>query len=216
MERIFCLLIGYVCGLFQTSYIIGRFYKTDIREHGSGNAGTTNALRTFGRKAGMLTLLGDCLKCVAAMLIAKAIFRGSCQDILPLLSLYAAAGCILGHNFPFYLNFKGGKGFAASVGMAMVFDWRILLICAVVFFTIFFTTHYVSLGSISCYLIAFVLMVIFGASGDYGMDSAHQMELYLLMGVLTLMILVRHRTNIKRLLSGNENKVYLGKSGKKD
>ena len=63
MERLICLAIGYVCGLFQTSYIIGRLHKTDIREHGSGNAGTTNALRTFGKKAGILTLLGDCLKC---------------------------------------------------------------------------------------------------------------------------------------------------------
>lgn len=216
MERLICLLIGYVCGLFQTSYIIGRIYNTDIREHGSGNAGTTNALRTFGRKAGALTLLGDCLKCVAAMLIARAVFRGSCQDMLPLLSLYAATGCILGHNFPFYLGFRGGKGFAASVGMALVFDWRILLICAVVFFTIFFTTHYVSLGSMTCYLLALVLMVVFGTAGDYGMDAAHRMELYLLMGALTLMILVRHRTNIVRLLSGKENKIYLGKSGKKE
>ena len=71
MERLICLAIGYVCGLFQTSYIIGRLYKTDIREHGSGNAGTTNALRTFGKKAGAMTLLGDCLKCVAAILFGE-------------------------------------------------------------------------------------------------------------------------------------------------
>ena len=145
MERLICLAIGYVCGLFQTSYIIGRMYKTDIREHGSGNAGTTNALRTFGKKAGALTLFGDCFKCVAAILIVKALFRGSYGDILPLLSLYAAAGCVLGHNFPFYLNFKGGKGIAASVGMILAFDWRVFLICAVVFFGLFFAFHYVVL-----------------------------------------------------------------------
>ena len=114
MERLICLAIGYVCGLFQTSYIIGRFHQTDIREHGSGNAGTTNALRTFGKKAGAMTLLGDCLKCVAAILLVKVFFGKTYGSVLPLLTVYAAAGCILGHNFPFYLNFRGGKGIAAS------------------------------------------------------------------------------------------------------
>ena len=133
MERLICLAIGYVCGLFQTSYIIGRLHKTDIREHGSGNAGTTNALRTFGKKAGILTLLGDCLKCVAAIVLVRVFLGKTYGDILPLLSLYAAAGCILGHNFPFYLKFRGGKGIAASVGFILAFDWRIFLICAVIF-----------------------------------------------------------------------------------
>lgn len=74
MERIICLVIGYVCGLFQTGYIIGKVHKTDIREHGSGNAGTTNAFRTFGKKAGVLTLLGDCLKCVLAIVIVRMVY----------------------------------------------------------------------------------------------------------------------------------------------
>ena len=84
MERLICLLIGYICGLFQTSYIIGKIHKTDIREHGSGNAGTTNALRTFGKKAGAMTLLGDCLKCVIAVVAVRMIFRDDYGDILPL------------------------------------------------------------------------------------------------------------------------------------
>ena len=119
MVRFFCMAIGYLCGLFQTSYIIGRIHKTDIREHGSGNAGTTNALRTFGKKAGAMTLLGDLLKCMIAIWIVRVVFGKTYGDILPLLSLYAGAGCILGHNFPFYLNFKGGKGVAASVGVML-------------------------------------------------------------------------------------------------
>ena len=138
MERLICLAIGYICGLFQTSYIIGRLHKTDIREHGSGNAGTTNALRTFGKKAGAITLLCDCLKCVVAIWIVKALFGKDYGEILPLLSLYAAAGCILGHNFPVYLKFKGGKGIAASVGLLLAFDWRIFAVCFVVFFGLFF------------------------------------------------------------------------------
>lgn len=210
MERIICVLIGYVCGLFQTSYIIGKVHHTDIREHGSGNAGTTNALRTFGKKAGALTLLGDCLKCVAAILIARVLFGQSCKEMMPLLSLYAAAGCILGHNFPFYLNFRGGKGVAASVGLVIAFDWKIFLICAVVFFSIFFATHYVSLCSITAYVTALVCMILFGQMGYYQMSQAHTWEMYGVMAGLTALALYRHRQNIGRLRSGNENKIFLG------
>ena len=148
MERLACIAIGYVCGLFQTAYILGKIYHIDIRKQGSGNLGSTNVLRTLGKKAGAMNLLCDCLKCIVAILIARAVFGGSYSNILPLLSLYAAAGCILGHNFPFYLNFKGGKGVAASVGLVIAFDWRIFVICAIVFFGLFFLTHYVSLCSV--------------------------------------------------------------------
>lgn len=216
MERLICLAIGYVCGLFQTSYIIGRMHKTDIREHGSGNAGTTNALRTFGKKAGALTLLGDLLKCVIAIWIVKALFKNQYGDILPLLSLYAGAGCILGHNFPFYLNFRGGKGVAASVGMILAFDWKLFLICAVVFFALFFVTHYVSLCSLCAYASALIIVIAFGQMGYYGMDHSHTVEMYIVMAVLTALAFYRHRTNITRLANGTESKIYLGaKSGKK-
>ena len=211
MERLACIAIGYVCGLFQTAYILGKIYHTDIRKQGSGNLGSTNVLRTLGKKAGDLNLLCDCLKCVAAILIARAIFGNSCGDILPLLSLYAAAGCILGHNFPFYLNFKGGKGVAASVGMVIAFDWRIFVICAIVFFGLFFLTHYVSLCSVSAYLTAFISMIIFGQMGSYHMDPPHTTELYILMGALTVLAFYRHKKNIKRLLDGTESKIYLSK-----
>lgn len=90
-ERLISILIGYVFGLFQTSYIIGKMHKTDIREHGSGNAGTTNALRTFGKKAGAITLLGDCLKCVLAIMVVRLIFAGRETEMMPLLCIYAAA-----------------------------------------------------------------------------------------------------------------------------
>lgn len=215
MERLVCILIGYACGLFQTSYFIGKAHHMDIRQYGSGNAGTTNALRTLGKKAGAMTLLGDCLKCVAAILISRAVFKSSYEEILPLLSLYAAAGCILGHNFPFYLGFRGGKGVAASVGLVAAFDWKIFLICAVIFFSVFFATHYVSLCSITSYVAALILMIIFGQMGSYGMDGAHRLEMYGIMAFLTVLALYRHRKNIQRLLSGTENKIFLGKSGKK-
>lgn len=215
MERFICLAIGYVCGLFQTSYLIGKTRNTDIREHGSGNAGTTNALRTFGKKAGALTLLGDCLKCVAAILLVRLFLGNNYKEILPLLYVYAAAGCILGHNFPFYLNFRGGKGVAASVGFILAFDWRIFLICAVIFFALFFTTHYVSLCSLSAYLAAWIAMIVLGQQGAYGMDASHTMEMYIVMGVLTALAFFRHRANVARLLKGTENRIYLGKSKNK-
>lgn len=215
MERVICVLIGYLLGLFQTSYIIGKLHHTDIREHGSGNAGTTNALRTFGKKAGALTLLGDCLKCVLAVVLVKMIFRKDYGEILPLLSIYAAAGCVLGHNFPFYLKFRGGKGIAASVGMLIAFDWRMLIVAAIVFFTIFFSTHYVSLCSICAYVVSMICMVIFGEMGLYGMDRPHVLEMYAVMAFLTLLALYRHRQNIVRLMNGTENKIFLGHSRKK-
>lgn len=216
MVRFFCMAIGYLCGLFQTSYIIGRIHKTDIREHGSGNAGTTNALRTFGKKAGAMTLLGDLLKCMIAIWIVRVVFGKTYGDILPLLSLYAGAGCILGHNFPFYLNFKGGKGVAASVGMILAFDLRIFLPCAVVFFGLFFLTHYVSLCSLCAYASALLVIVVLGQMGCYGMDVPHTIEMYIVMAALTGLAFYRHRANIQRLLNGTENKIFLGgKSGKK-
>ena len=137
MIRIVCLAIGYVFGLFQTSYFLGKAHHMDIREHGSGNAGTTNALRTMGKKAAAITLLCDCLKCVLAVCVIRVLFKESHGGEMSLLVLYGAAGCILGHNFPVTMGFKGGKGIAASVGMILAFDWKLFLIAAVVFFTFF-------------------------------------------------------------------------------
>lgn len=214
MERLICVAIGYVCGLFQTAYILGKVYHVDIRKQGSGNLGSTNVLRTLGKKAGAINLLCDCLKCVAAILIVKAVFAGK-SDMIPLLTLYAAGGCILGHNFPFYLKFKGGKGVAASVGMVIAFDWRIFIVCAIVFFGLFFAAHYVSLCSVSAYVTALICVIVLGQMGSYGMSQAHTIELYILMAVLTALAVYRHRANIRRLLDGTESKIYLGKSKNK-
>ena len=130
--------IGLYCdricrGLFQTSYIYGKAHGIDIRDYGSGNAGTTNALRTLGRKAGAITFLGDCFKCVVAVLIVWLIFGKTQGENFKLLGLYAAAGTILGHNFPFYLKFRGGKGIAATAGLLFSFDWRLMLVALAVF-----------------------------------------------------------------------------------
>ena len=121
MVRVICLLIGYVFGLFQTAYIYGRLHGIDIRNYGSGNAGTTNTLRVFGTKAGLLVLVGDIMKCILAVVVTGVIFGSSHTDMIYLLKMYTAAGAIIGHNFPFYLKFKGGKGIAATAGLILSF-----------------------------------------------------------------------------------------------
>ena len=159
-----------------------------------------------------MTLVGDCLKCVLAIAVVRLIFAGRETEMMPLLCIYAAAGCILGHNFPITLGFRGGKGIAASVGFLIAFDWRMFVICAVVFFALFFTTHYVSLCSLTSYLTALIAMIVIGETGGYGMDRMHTTEMYLVMAALTVLAFWRHRANIVRLSKGTESKVFLSKS----
>lgn len=216
MIRIVCIAIGYIFGLFQTSYILGRMNGIDIRDHGSGNAGTTNMLRTLGLKAGVLTLVGDCLKCILAVSLVRVLFGKTYSDITPLLEFYAAAGTILGHNYPFYLGFRGGKGIAATAGLALSFNWITAVCSVVIFFIAFFTTHYVSLGSLLIYVGILVELLILGNMGYFQMSAGHLYELYAIALFLAVLAFWKHRENIKRLLSGTERKTYLLSKNKKD
>lgn len=116
MERLICLVMGYVFGLFQTGYLYSRSKHMDIRNYGSGNSGSTNVLRVMGKKAGLVVFLGDAGKMILACLLTRVIFRSQ-PESLYLYLLYTGFGVILGHNFPFYMGFKGGKGIAASAGL---------------------------------------------------------------------------------------------------
>ena len=118
---------------------------------------------------------------------------------------------ILGHIFPIFHKFKGGKGIAASVGLLLAFDWRIFLICAVVFFALFFTTHYVSLCSLAGYLCFVILLVLFGQTGMYPCSQPVLYEMYVVAFLLMTLAYWRHRQNIGRLIHGNENKIFLSK-----
>lgn len=209
MERVFCLGIGYVFGLFQTAYIYGRLHGIDIRNYGSGNAGTTNTLRVFGTKAGLLVLLGDIMKCILAVVITAVIFDKSHPDMVYLLKMYTAAGAIIGHNFPFYLKFKGGKGIAATAGLILSFHPYLIPMGIILFFGAFFITHYVSLGSLLVYAGFMIELVILGQMGIFGMSQAYLIEMYIIAGLLTVMAYWKHRENIKRLVSGTERKTYL-------
>lgn len=216
MERIACLAIGYLLGNFQTAYIYGRMNGIDIREHGSGNAGTTNTLRVLGKKAGIIVFACDILKCFLSVMIAKLLFGSSHPEMLLLLELYAGAGAILGHNFPFYLQFKGGKGIAATAGLILALPWPFVVVAAPLFFLIFFTTHYVSLGSLMVYVGFMTELVILGQKGFFGMSQMLLLELYAVGFFLAAMAFIKHRGNIVRLAHGEERKTYLVKKNKVD
>ena len=210
MERLICLAVGYVCGLLQTGYLVGKLNHVDIRKKGSGNAGSTNALRVFGWKAGLMTFAGDVLKCVAAFLITFFMYRGSVA--LPMLTMYAGAGVTLGHNFPFYMNFKGGKGIAVMAGMVVVNSfWHLPQSLLMIPVTLAFflvpvaVTKYISVGSLGAYTVFLIEMVIAGQIGWFEMDAARCYELYAVLFILTILAWYRHRENIKRLAAGTEN-----------
>lgn len=213
LSRGICLVIGYIFGLLQTGYIYGKANHIDIRQHGSGNAGTTNTLRTLGWKAGLVTFIGDLGKAMLAMLIAWLLFHEKYTDGVKLLEMYAGFGAVLGHNFPFYMKFHGGKGIACTSGFILAFCPAMAPVCLVLFVGAVAITRYVSLGSILVVVSYFIQLVIFGQMGWLQVDSKLLPEVYILGALFTLLALWKHKANIKRLLSGTENKLSFHKSG---
>ncbi len=213
MERLICVMIGYVFGLLQTGYLYGKMHNIDIRKQGSGNAGTTNALRTMGWKAGVVTLLGDAFKCVFAVLLVRMIYKETHGDMLPLLAMYAGMGAVLGHNYPFYMKFKGGKGIATTAGLLLSTTnaWMVV-ICLAVFVGIVAGTKYVSVGSLAVVILYLGEVVYLGQTGVYGIAQNYLYEMYGIAAFLMLSAFFKHRANIKRLLSGTENKLSVGKN----
>ena len=214
LARILCLAGGYLCGLLQTSYIYGRLNGIDIREYGSGNAGTTNALRVLGKKAGLVVFLGDVFKAVIAVVSVMLIIKGIYPNEVYMFIAYAGFGVVLGHNFPFYLKFKGGKGIAATAGVVLGFlDPVIILTCLVVFTVAVAITRYVSLGSILMVTTFATMYTIFALSGKYSFDlnvaasKECMIESVIVVIVMALMAIYRHKANIKRLINHEENKL---------
>ncbi|WP_026503738.1 glycerol-3-phosphate 1-O-acyltransferase PlsY [Butyrivibrio sp. NC3005] len=217
MIRLICILIGYLFGMIQTAYFYGKMKGIDIRKYGSGNAGTTNTLRVLGPEAGFIVLAGDMIKCVIAVWLVSAIFKGSYGNEIYLLKIYTAFGAILGHDFPFYMNFKGGKGIAATCGFMIAFHWTFIPMFLIVFLVIFNLTHYVSVGSLSLY-VGFVLMLIFeGQKGLFGFHTMSQIQLfetYSIAIIMTLLAFWKHRSNIVKLINKEERKTYIFKKNK--
>lgn len=212
MERLICLVIGYAFGLIQTGYLYGKTQNLDIRKYGSGNAGTTNVLRTLGWKAGIITFLGDCFKCILAVVLVHLIFGTSQKEILPVLVMYTGMGAVLGHNYPFYMNFKGGKGIAVTAGLiASTTNIWIVLICAAVFIGIVAVTRYVSLGSLTVVIVYLICVVVYGQNGGFLVSGSYLYEIYGVAFLLVVSAFYKHKANIGRLLKGTENKLTVGK-----
>lgn len=206
MLRILLLIIGYFIGNIETGYIFGKLNKMDIRNYGSGNAGATNTLRVLGPKAGLIVFLGDFCKSLIPCLLVRLIFRDN-VSLSYVYMLYIGLGVVLGHNFPFYLGFKGGKGVASTAGIIVALDIRIAAVCLAVFILIVAITRFVSLASI------FVMIIFIGMSHmlvktNYGfIDGSSPMEFRLLIVIIGFLSIFMHRANIKRLLNGTENKI---------
>jgi len=210
MERIICIIIGYIMGLFQTGYLYGRFNHIDIRQHGSGNAGTTNITRTLGKKAGIITYIGDALKSVISAVIIHFVFGKENSNIEFLLVLYGGLGVVLGHNFPFYLKFKGGKGIAATSGVALSllpYHWVFPVLGFLTFALGSLITKYVSMGSLIFVTSFLIEIIVLGQYGSFGVSSNILYEAYAVVFAITLLAYIRHTENIKRLLNGTERKI---------
>ncbi|MCH5213041.1 MAG: glycerol-3-phosphate 1-O-acyltransferase PlsY [Oscillospiraceae bacterium] len=194
---------AYLIGSVNSSILISRMVSgRDIRKSGSGNAGATNMLRTMGKKYAVITLIIDILKGVIAVLIAKR--WGSA--FIPQMPYIAGVFVVLGHNFPVFFGFKGGKGVATSLGVLLMLDWKIGLIVLAFALAVMAVTRYVSLGSIlAAVLFAIIEMVIMSIYDEF--DIIKTVCVIVLAGLLV----ARHHANIGRLFSGTENKLGSGK-----
>ena len=196
-----CLLAGYFFGGLSGGHIVGKIYHVDVRQHGSGNLGATNVLRTLGKKAGFITLCIDLGKVVVPILIVRYLLfpqypAWSYEN--QLLVLYVALGTVIGHNFPLGLEFRGGKGVACMAATIILFDIPMAAAVFTVFFLIIAVTRYVSLASMTVALL-FALWVTFITESG--------IQMILTVWAFPFLVIFMHRSNIKRLLNGTENKI---------
>lgn len=210
-----CILIGvvsYLLGSLNFSIILSEVVKKkDIRKSGSGNAGATNMMRTYGIKAAVGTMLGDIFKVAIGIIVAFAILGVPMKYIFTnpadaaeiqrvmLYKEFAGLFCVLGHIFPLYFKFKGGKGVAACTGMVIIVDWRIALILFVIFVSVILISKWISLGSIIIAILYPVLIFVFYKNWILSLVAL----------LFTAIVIIAHRENIKRLIKGEENKISL-------
>ena len=197
-------IIAYLIGSINFSVILSKkMAGFDVRDKGSGNAGTTNMLRSVGKKAAAITLFCDILKGVVSILIAILMNKIFSNSNGALLVQIAGVAVILGHTFPIFFKFKGGKGVATSLGVLIMSNWQIGLICLVFALILIILTQMVSVGSIAAAILYPVLTIFIPQNyiipGNYIIYSI----------VLAVIIVFNHRENVKRLLSGTENRISL-------
>ena len=196
-QTVLVAVVGYLLGSINTSLVVGRFYGVDVRKHGSGNAGMTNTLRTLGKLPAVLVIAGDVLKGVLACLIGLFV-TGDVKDIGYIGVMAGGISAIIGHNWPLYFGFKGGKGILTSFAVVLMMDWRIGLILFGVFLVVVLLTRYISLGSVTASVLfpLVSLLPVFGQSYIFSLFAS----------VLALMAIYRHRSNIVRIVNGTESK----------
>jgi len=196
-KMILTVVIGYLLGSISTGVVLSKMLaKTDIRTQGSGNAGTTNMLRVLGRKAALLTFIGDMLKGIIAVFIGKWLIGGELGGLL------GVVGAVLGHYYPLYFGFKGGKGIATSFGsLLFVFPVQALL-AFTVFLILVGVTHYVSVGSVAAAAVLPLLVLI---------THFDQPVLWIITACTGASVIWRHRANIKRLMNHTESKLDFSK-----
>lgn len=212
IARVVAVLIGYVFGLCQTGYFYGKTQGIDIRKQGSGNAGTTNTLRVLGYKAGLITFIGDFSKAVLAILAVRMLFlfgwKGF-EDSVMLLEFYAGFGAVLGHNFPFFLKFRGGKGIACTAGVIVALCPLAAIGCFIAFNLVLFISRYVSLSSIIMVTVFLIQVIVYNCLGILRVPENLVIEFDILTACFTIMAIWRHHANIGRLIHGTENKFSL-------
>ena len=192
MKYLLVLVISYFIGTISGSYIIGKlFLDKDIRKYGSGNAGTTNAIRVLGKKAGVITFLIDFLKGFAVTFIIGRFFE---ENLIPM----GILGAIIGHDFPFYMNFRGGKGVATTLGALALYNFPLTLICYIVWLLGTVITKMVSVGSILFFISIIIVYTFMSELNTYNV---------VLVNIIALIGIIRHKDNIKRIIAGNENKI---------
>jgi len=191
LEKIIVVIISYLLGSVPFAYIMIRLFKgIDIRKVGSGNVGSTNALRTAGKRVALAALLGDLLKGLAAAWIGL-------QTSGEMLAAVCVLAAVIGHCWPVFIGFKGGKGMATTAGAILLLMPKVFLFLAIIFVLIVFFSRYVSLASVSVAVLLPLTALFFSQPGSYLLVSV----------ILTVLVIYRHRENIERLRNGNERKI---------
>ncbi len=196
------VMVPYLLGSVNTAILVSRhFYHDDIRNYGSGNAGFTNVMRTYGKKAAIITFAGDILKTLIAILIGWSVFGY-------LTAYIAGFACFLGHIFPVFYNFKGGKGVLCMGTIMLMLDWRIFLMLLVVFVGIVLATRYISAGSVICAMMFPLVLNRLNNTGIYMIEFVAI--------AIAVIVVLKHLGNLKRIFNGTESKFAFKKSKKAD
>lgn len=205
VSMLLIVILAYAIGSIPTAVWMGKWFKgIDVREHGSGNAGATNAMRVLGPKFGLLVLLIDALKGVAAISLAQFVRSGfATEEVFVVFQLLLGAAAITGHVLPIFASFKGGKGIATLVGIIIVLFPEAFLVCLVVFLSVFFSTKYVSLASMLSAIALPVTVIL--------IKEATVLPKIIFAISVALFVPIVHVNNIKRLMQGRENRISFRK-----